>query len=129
MDPVSLALGIIPVVVQAYQFIETAYDFYLKVKEFPVAFQELHVGLQIERYRLDLWANHMLSEEQQEQLKDSPGDIKLWKLIHAIFEKILAAFEEGDQTMSVYGEQSKATPKEALAGELGDVPRRLVRGN
>lgn len=117
MEPVSLALGVIPVVVEAYKVVETAYDFYLGFKNFPVAYQELRTSLQIEHYRLELWGKHMLSDHQQQQVKTSPGDVKLWKLFHSIFQKILDAFSEGDQAIGRYGDQGTSIQDEGLAGE------------
>ena len=118
MDPVSLTLSVVPVVVEAYQLVESAYDLYLKFKEFPIAFQELQIGLQIEHYRLGLWAKTVLSEHQQQRLKSSSGDLKLWKLFHSVFQKILDAFQEGDQAVNKYGERANLGQEDTLAGKL-----------
>lgn len=105
MEAASVALGIVPVVVEIYKAVEAAYDLYLKIRDFPSTFEELHICLQIERYRLTLWGAHMLSEHQQEALKTSQSDLKLWRLFYSIFQKILGAFNEAGQIVGVYGDE------------------------
>ena len=68
-EAVSLGAGLVSAVVDSYIAVWKAYNTYLDVKEFPSAYQDLRVGLLIEKYKLELWANHVLSEGRQEEVK------------------------------------------------------------
>ena len=76
------------------------------VKDFPPAYQELRMGLLIERYKLDLWASHVLSKNEQDRVKMSSRDWGLWKLFESIFNKILETFQEHNDIMDNCGEQT-----------------------
>jgi hypothetical protein len=102
---IGIGLGAVSAVLQTYGAVASAYDVYLDLKEFPTAYQELRVGLLIERYRLELWANQVLSEEEQEQAKLSRKYWPLWELLNLIFHKMLEAFRTGDHTMEKYGQR------------------------
>ena len=116
MDAAGLALGVIAAVVEIYKVVEAAYDLYLEVKDFPSTYQELYVCLQIERHRLELWGSHVLSVHEQEHIKTSPSDLKLWKLFQSILRKILDAFHDATQKMGSHVEQVDMTRREGFAG-------------
>ena len=115
-EGVGLGLGVVSAVIQTYSAITTAYDVYLDVKDFPSAYQELRMGLLIERYKLELWANHVLSNEEQERVRYSRSYWPLWKLFESIFIQILEAFEEGNQTMEDYGQHTGLPKNDGVSG-------------
>ena len=119
MDPAGLGLGVVAAVVQIYTAVTAAYDLYLEVKDFPSTYQELRMGLLIERYKLDLWASHVLSEHEQDRVKMSSRDWGLWKLFESIFNKILECFEEYNETMENYGQHTGLPKKEGFSGNNG----------
>lgn len=119
MDPAGLGLGIVAAVVQTYTAVTAAYDLYLEVKDFPSTYQELRMGLLIERYKLELWASHVLSENEQNRVKLSMSsrDWGLWKLFESIFHKILETFQEHNEIMEDYGQQTGLPKKDGLSGK------------
>ena len=104
MDGVSAGLGIVGAVIQIYGAVTTAYDLCLDVRDFPSTYHELRMGLVIERKKLELWAETVLSDGEQQRVKMSPKDWGLWKLFESIFLKMLEAFEESNQTMESSGQ-------------------------
>ena len=121
MDPTGLSLGVISAVIQTYTAVTAAYDLYLEVKDFPSTFQELRMGLLIERYKLELWANHVLSDAEQDRVKRSSQDWGLWKLFESIFNKILEAFQEHNEIMENYGQHTGLPKKDGLSGNASDL--------
>lgn len=115
---IGLGLGIVSAVIQTYSAVTTAYDVYLDVKEFPSEYQELRMGLLIERYKLELWANHVLSEGERERVKVSRRYWPLWKIFESIFTQILEAFQEGNQTMDEYGRHTGLPKNDGLSGKF-----------
>lgn len=116
MDPISFSVGIVSGVIQVYGAVTAAYDTYIQVVEFPASYQELRMGLMIERYRLDLWGRHVLAEYEIERGNLPTHDIGLWKLFEAIFTKILEAFQENHQMMENYGTHTGILKQEGLSG-------------
>ena len=116
-DAIGLGLGVVSAVIQTYSAITAAYDVFLDVKEFPSAYQELRMGLLIERYKLELWANHVLSQAEQERVKVSRSYWPLWNLFKSIFSQILEAFQEGNQTMEDYGQYTGLPRNDGLSGK------------
>ncbi len=119
MDPASLGLGVVAAVIQTYTAVTAAYDLYLEVQDFPSTYQELRMGLVIERYRLQLWASHVLSEHEQNRVRASmsSGEWGLWKLFESIFNKILETFQEYNEIMENYGQQTGLAKKDELLGK------------
>ena len=118
MDPISFSIGLVSGVIQIYSAVTAAYDTYIQVVEFPSAYQELRMGLMIERYRIDLWRRHVLAEYEIEQGNLPTHDIGLWKLFKAIFTKMLEAFQENHQMMENYGAHNGIIRQEGLSGIL-----------
>lgn len=116
MDPVSFGIGLVSGVIQIYGAVTAAYDTYLGVVEFPTAYQELRMGLMIERYRLELWGRHVLAEYEHDKHRLPPQEYGLWKLFEAIFSKILEAFQENNQAMENYGAHTGLPRQEGLSG-------------
>ena len=115
-EGVSLGTGLVSAVIESYFTVWKAYNTYLDVKEFPSAYQELRIGLLIEQYKLELWANHVLSEEKQEEVKLSREYWPLWKIFEFIFNLMLESFQVSDQTMEACGEQTGLPRHENLTG-------------
>ena len=115
-DGVSLGTGLVSAVIESYFTVWKAYNTYLDVKEFPSAYQELRIGLLIEQYKLELWANHVLSEEKQEEVKLSREYWPLWKIFEFIFNLMLESFQVSDQTMEACGEHTGLPKHENLTG-------------
>lgn len=116
MDPAGLGLGVVAAVIQTYGAVTAAYDLYLGVKDFPSTYQELRMGLLIERTKLDLWASHVLSDHEQDRVKMSSRDWGLWKLFESIFNKILETFQEHNDIMDTYGQQTGLPKQDGLSG-------------
>lgn len=117
MDGASLGLGLVAGVLQTYTAVTGAYDFYLQVKEFPATYHEIRVGLLIERYRLEQWGSHVLSEPKQKQAQNSPHDASLWKFFGFVLNLMFAAFQESSQTMDNYGQFAGVPQKDSLSGK------------
>jgi hypothetical protein len=125
MEPVGLGLGVVSAVLQTYTAVTTAYDFYLEVKDFPSAYGELRMGLLIERYKLELWASHVLSEHEQGRVEISSSDWGLWRLFESIFNKILEAFQEHNDIMENYGQNTGLLKKDGMSGNAQSLTLRL----
>ena len=84
------------------------------------------MGLLIERYRLQLWASHVLSEHEQNRVRAlmSSDEWGLWKLFESIFNKILETFQEHSEIMENYGQQTGLAKKDELSGKDGTLPTR-----
>lgn len=117
MDGASLSLGVVAGVLQTYTAVTGAYDFYLQVKEFPATYHEIRIGLLIERYRLEQWGNHVLSESKQKQAQNSSHDESLWKLFAFVLNLMFVAFQEISQTMDNYGQFAGVLQKDNLSGK------------
>ncbi|KAM0798968.1 prion-inhibition and propagation-domain-containing protein [Usnea florida] len=117
MDPASAGLGIVAAVIQIYNAVTTAYNLYLEIQDFPSTYQEMRMGLLIERYRLQLWASHVLSEYEQNRVRTSMSSNEwgLWKLFESIFNKILETFQEHNEIMESYGQQTGVAKKDELS--------------
>lgn len=115
---ISIGLAVVTAAIQSYTAVETAYDAYLNVKEFPSTYQELRLGLLIERYRLELWANHVLSKEKQEEVKLCQEYWPLWKIFESIFCLMIKAFQDSDQSMENYAQNMGLPRHDGLSGDF-----------
>lgn len=102
MDGVSLVVGIVPIVFQLYKAVSAAYDTYVDYKEFPAQYRELQSCFLIERERLRLWGENMLSANRHGENELSQQDIRLWKLFEFIFTNMASDLEIGGQMMEKY---------------------------
>ena len=118
MDGVSLAVGIVPIVVQLYKTVSLAYDTYIEYKEFPTSYRELQCAFLIERERLRLWGNKMLSSNRQGEIEISQQEMGLWKLFEIIFKSMVAELEEGSRMMGEYRQVGGVAGKSNLSGRL-----------
>lgn len=102
MDGVSLVVGIVPIVFQLYKAVSAAYDTYVDYKEFPAQYRELQTCFLIERERLRLWGENMLSANRHGENELSQQDVRLWKLFEFIFTNMASDLEIGGQMMEKY---------------------------
>lgn len=102
MDGVSLVVGIVPIVFQLYKAVSAAYDTYVDYKEFPAQYRELQSCFLIERERLRLWGENMLSVNRHGENELSQQDVRLWKLFEFIFTNMASDLEIGGQMMEKY---------------------------
>ena len=116
MDPTSLGLGVVSAVIQSYKAVTTAYDVYLSVKDFPSTYRELRIAFMVERYRLEQWGEHMLSEVEQKRMEQSKHNVGLWKLFQAVFDAMWAAFQESGKTLEEYGQIIGVPGKDDMTG-------------
>ena len=107
MEGAGLALGIVATVIEVYKVVERAYDIYLGIKEFRSTYHELHLCMEIERFRLKLWGDHMLSEGHLEEIQAYQNELKLFELFDSILERIYDELSESNLVMSGYSEQNR----------------------
>ena len=105
MDPAGLGFGVVATVIQVYTAVSKAYDLYIGISEFPDTYGKLRMALLIERYRLELFKDHVLSisEEEKLRIQNSPRERSFWKLLELIFGKILETFNRSSQLMERIG--------------------------
>lgn len=129
MDPVSVVVGVVPIVFQLFSAVAEGYDMFIEYREFPSSFRELQMALKIERKRLQLWGERMhLSgdqhRQQQRMAEVSHHDVGLWKLFEEILRGMVSALEGATQTMDEYGHlagagQQSRRRSSASAGSFG----------
>ncbi|KAL9021833.1 MAG: hypothetical protein Q9185_000960 [Variospora sp. 1 TL-2023] len=103
MDPASLGIGVVSVVLQTYKAVTSAYDVYLSVRDFPSTYRELRTAFMVEKYRLEQWGDQMLSGVQQKTVHEPQHNMAVWKLFQAVFDAMWAAFQESNKTLEDYG--------------------------
>jgi len=118
MDPVGFALGVVSAVIQTYNAAMSAYDLYLGVTDFSSAYEEIRMGLMIERTRLDLWGAHVLSAYQDSQVAISPREHGIWRLFKMIFDKIQESLREIHTTMDDVGQRTSLPTQGDALGEI-----------
>ena len=106
MDPISGGVGIVLGVIKIYGLVSTAYDTCLDIKHLPQTYNDLRLGLVIEKQKFELWAASALSENEQQRVIQSPKDWALWKIFETVFTNMLEAFEECHQKMELVGQQT-----------------------
>jgi HET-S-like prion-inhibition and propagation protein len=116
MDFVGLGLSIFSAVVQLYENSVKAYELYLAVKDFPPTYEKLRLALQIERHRLELWANQTIHNQIDQQRHQSPQNDVLWRLFKDILLNMVAIFEGGDQSIEAYQQYAGFPRKITSAG-------------
>ena len=108
MEVTGLILGVVPAVVELYHVAEAAYDLYHEAKDFRSSYHELYVCLEIERFRIKLWGEHVLSESHLEEAKTSPSELKLFELFESILRRVCDTFSESSQRMSTYSDNTRS---------------------
>lgn len=111
MDPASLTLAVFGVVVELYKFSMKTYDLYLSIQEFTPAFRQLHLALDIERKRLELWAQHMGLDKESGSNDRLRNDIGLLEIIHDILENMAVTFKDSTKLLEEYMEASSTEAK------------------
>lgn len=108
MDPVSLGFGVVGTVIQVYSAVESAYDLYLGIQDFPDSYGKIRTALLIERYRLELFKDEVLSipDDEKIRIQNSPKERAFWKLFEYVFNKILETFNRSSELMDHVGQKS-----------------------
>ena len=119
-DGVSLGLGVVSAVLQTYHAVTAAYDVYLNVKEFPTTYRELRTAFMVERYRLEIWGEKMLSDVQRQREELGHDNVALWKLFQAVFDAMWAAFQESSKTLEDFGHIAGVPKSGDMSGQLVD---------
>ena len=136
MEVTGLVLGVVPAVVELYHVAEAAYDLYHEAKDFRSSYHELYLCLEIERIRIKLWADHVLSKSHLEEARASPGELKLFELFESILKRVCDTFSESSQRMSTYsdntrnerndGKRNSVDHTESAAGDDAEKATRLI---
>ena len=95
-----------------------AYDTYIQLIDNVPDYQELRMGLAIERYRIDLWRRFVLAKDKTGQGNLHTYEIGLWGLFECILTKMLEIFSEIQHTMEKYRAHASITSQEGLSGAL-----------
>ena len=87
---------------QTCSAVTAAYDAYIQLMDILPDYQELRMGLVIERYRTDPWRRFVLAKAKIGQ-GDAPAyEIGLWAVFEYILTKMLETFSEIQRTMEEY---------------------------
>ncbi|KAL9129224.1 MAG: hypothetical protein Q9217_002265 [Psora testacea] len=116
-DPLSasgLALGVVSAVIQTYGAVMQAYDVYLGVKDFSNEYQDIRMGLLIEKARLELWGRLVLFDHPPDQKNINKGDLAFWSLFELIFNSIVSSLQDSNRTMERFGQQTNLPTQEGL---------------
>ena len=117
MDYVGLGLSIFSAVVQLYESSVKAYDMYLAVKDFPPTYANLRLGLEIERHRLELWANQTIHNQiDRQRHRQSPQNDVLWKLFRAILLSMITTFEGSSRSAEDYEQYARFPRRDSPVG-------------
>lgn len=111
MDPASLTIAAFGLVVELYKFSMKTYDLYLSIQEFTPAFRQLHLALDIERKRLELWAQHMGLDKESGTNERLRNDIGLLEIIHDILENMAMTFKDSRKLLEEYMEPPSTEAK------------------
>lgn len=118
MDPASLGIGVVSVVLQTYKAVTSAYDVYLSVRDFPSTYREIRTAFMVEKYRLEQWGDQMLSGVQQKTVQEPQHNMAVWKLFQAVFDAMWAAFQESNKTLEDYGHIVGVPESGDMSGQL-----------
>ena len=121
MEVTGLVLGVVPAVVELYHAAEAAYDFYHEAKDFRSSYHELYLCLEIERFRIKLWGDHVLSESHLQEAKTSPGESKLFELFESILKRVCDTFSESSQRMSAYSDNNRTERSDGKRNSIDQV--------
>lgn len=113
MDPASIAIGVLGTVLELYKVSMQAYDLYLSIQEFNPAFGKLRLALDIERKRLELWAQRMGLDVElgfNERLRNDSG---LLEIIQSILTEMKSTFEDSAKMLDDYAEATSSAPTES----------------
>ena len=81
------------------------------MKDVPMTYESFQMSLQIESYRSELWANHVLSKEEQEKVRGSLADWPIWKFFESLLGQILGAFQECN-IIDTHFERQRSSPND-----------------
>ena len=94
------------------------YDTYIQFMDLFPNWQELHTGLVIERYRIDLWRRFVLAKVKPGQSNSYTYEIGLWALFECILTKMLETFSEMQHVMEEYLAHVNTEREEGLSDAL-----------
>ena len=110
MDPVSIGVGVLGVVVELYKFSMETYEVYLSIKDFTPAFRSLRLAIDIERKRLELWAQHMGLEKDSSVNERLRNDPLLLELTKSILTEMTKTLKESADMIEFYREAEVVSP-------------------
>ena len=110
MDPLSLGVGVLGVVVELYRFSMETYELYLSIKDFTPAFRSLRLAIDIERKRLELWAQHMGLEKDSFVNERLRNDRSLLELTESILTEMTKTLKESADMIEFYREAEVVSP-------------------
>lgn len=113
MDPASLTLAVFGTVVELYKFSMKTYDLYLSIQDFTPAFRQLRLALDIERKRLELWAQHMGLDKESGMNDRLRNDASLLEIIKEILKNMAITFNDSANLLEEYMEPPPTDPTEA----------------
>lgn len=113
MDPASLTLAVFGAVIELYKFSMKTYDLYLSIQDFTPAFRHLRLALDIERKRLELWAQHMGLDKESGMNDRLRNDASLLEIIQDILGNMAITFNDSAKLLEEYMEPPPTDPTEA----------------
>ena len=116
MDPASLVLGVLGVVVELYRVSMVTYDLYLSIQDFTPAFRSLRLALEIERKRLELWAQSMGIDEGTGIDDTLQNDPALLEIIRGILINMKGSLEDGSRLLMEY-QDAQSPPTASGSGQ------------
>ncbi len=107
MDPASFVLSVLGVVVELYRVSMVTYDLYLSIQDFSPDFRSLRLALEIERKRLELWAQSMGIDQTNGINERLQHDLDLLEIIRGILTNMKDSFKDSNKLLVEYqGAQS-----------------------
>ena len=115
MDPASFVFSAVSVIVELYRVSMVTYDLYLSIQDFTPAFRRLRLALEIERKRLELWAQSVGIDQGagiDERLQNDPG---LLEILKGILINMKESLEDSSKLVVEY--QDAQSPPAASASD------------
>ena len=128
MDPASFVFGALGVIVELYRVSMATYDLYLSIQDFTPAFRRLRLALEIERKRLELWAQSMGIDQGagiDERLHNDQG---LLEILKGILINMKESLEDSSKLLVEY--QDAQSPSAASgSGQSKYITSKLYQGS
>ena len=110
MDPLSLGLGIFGVICELSRVSMQTYKLYTAIKDFPPAFRNLRLGLEIEKERLKLWAQCMGIEKNSGINEIFRYNVDLLDLVKDILMRMTETFSDSARMLDLYSQAQSPPP-------------------
>lgn len=104
MDPASLTLGAVATIIELYRFSMKTYDLYISVQDFTPTFGTIRLQLDIERKRLELWAQYMGIDRESGTHERLQKDPALLDIVKAIMTNMTATLQDGSKMLEDYAD-------------------------